>query len=1744
MTFLKIWVGKRERRKHAARHGKWVFDTLTQDSTALLRLVKEVDPRCRRVVHQERAAAWICKLSAEEIVLVSATAAAASAEAAAAAVAAAVHDAVVVRSHSLLSGCISFVGATSKTAPHDDSVENPSALRKATSEEIRRGGKKKSTMKKAKLTAKEKKKKKKEDKRKEDKRKKAKAKAKARAKSEAKAAKEKALLKPLAVGASVVIATDSPRFGFGLVRRGEVGTITHVGTIPTGGAAGDTAMRATEVTVRFPSEGEWRGELGEIAPAPSAASGGRSARPGAADLPVDDAGALGLIVIPHADESSAVVVASCGGALGPLACNVKKGVATAIAAPLDARVGAAPGRWYYEWSLPKGAKKGGVVRVGWANMAAVHVYSAATKEGAPREQMPWPHPDAAAEHDVRQSVADVGATCASWSVEFTDCQSTAVGVAAHHALVKTEAPFAAPSHEQQHWGLKGGSTIGCFLSAVAGDTLSIAYTIDGVECGAVSASIEGWSPMLDGSERWVPAVTMYAKGDVLAGTGGGAFNLGAPRGAPLRHPPPQRFSAVYCALYTDDVASERTSDSLAALLRPRVAHVQLRCAASPGDAFADIVASDAPVERFVAPAQRVIAARLLAETLDARGSARGTPPAVRADTARMATVFRAASGAAEAALAAAAAAATEAAVALDTLCYAAAARLRGEPSAVAATTERVLASSCSGTVVDVPPLDLSAPLGVSAWFKLHEADKPLTVLALPRRALVITVGITQGSYTVSPQGNTVGQIDFALVHHGVRVTSGSVTLTDSAGVDVREWQHIAVVVDGSAALEVAEEAAVATKATDSNTFRATESDAGSVQRADIVACAAGSNETYAVYLNGSAVALKLAPSDAVTHRPLDGLFAGGAARAGARASFPPLSTAKGKKPSAAEMSWMYAVRNPAATVSPFVLAASRAAAGAARTVVIADAASVAASSPGRVMLPIDGTRASSSSSSALHVEGAGGWAEWKLRLPTDVAAATIALHFNAAVASPLTLSIDGVVLDRAVANSTTGSIASPATLMWLEAPCGPFAIRGGEVTLRLEATNACGLFPAIAAIAVHWASDDIIVTERAGASQLCSLVVVGGAASAAKRRVAGVGAGAEGAAAASYIGDDAREVGEIVRAYYTAPRGEVGCAPAAAAGVAYPGTTVASALSAVSPLLREHLVLHHFASAAKLRGPATVKLPARYANGNGDAVPLSACVVVLEPLAIEHLSVAERTTAAARAYADALAWRRMYGAAVGAQFKSYQFIGLYRSRLRRAAALYSETTAARLRGEWHAIGRNIAEAEVVLGGALRALRVAKLRRATMPRVAIADRRRCGGGNGAAATKGEEEASEFVRRVSIETTCSVVPFEMARRWPVVSWGHDDAACSCAPRALRDGVEIYRYASGQRGRARFVGAVPRELFSSEADARAPTLIATDAKYYTAKAPDALTLRIASAADLARDFSLGVRRAEAGVVDEAWEDGAAGASGVDVPERVWLLVAVYCASRRPSFLTQSSSGFALTTITLDVNGLKLPFELWERSEPLEPGSTVCIGGLGYTDARNRRTGAADSGDKNLFCIVRIGRHALARSSEDWGATAAAAEAEDGSATKESDGGDSADEEGEEKALWEVKLDSGWILFDGPSQRVLETEHKVRYSVARRPPARSCMCTQRVLHYRIYGRRRLIRLFDVAHLLPFAHPPLPSFSLSLVLPLPPPPPPPPLSFPLSFPLSDHTRCRARCAADQSISRFVACGTPSTLMR
>ena len=114
-----------------------------------------------------------------------------------------------------------------------------------------------------------------------------------------------------------------------------------------------------------------------------------------------------------------------------------------------------------------------------------------------------------------------------------------------------------------------------------------------------------------------------------------------------------------------------------------------------------------------------------------------------------------------------------------------------------------------------------------------------------------------------------------------------------------------------------------------------------------------------------------------------------------------------------------------------------------------------------------------------------------------------------------------------------------------------------------------------------------------------------------------------------------------------------------------------------------------------------------------------------------------------------------------------------------------------------------------------------------------------------------------------------------------------------------------------------------------------------------------------------------------------------------------------------------------------------MWEKEAPLGSESTIALGGLGWTSSRPRRTGAADTGDKNYFCIVRIGRTPLPRSSEDWSATAAAEKVDEGAATKEEDG----DDETEERAIWEVQLDSGWVSFDDVHQSTLETEHKVSY-------------------------------------------------------------------------------------------------------
>ena len=310
-------------------------------------------------------------------------------------------------------------------------------------------------------------------------------------------------------------------------------------------------------------------------------------------------------------------------------------------------------------------------------------------------------------------------------------------------------------------------------------------------------------------------------------------------------------------------------------------------------------------------------------------------------------------------------------------------------------------------------------------------------------------------------------------------------------------------------------------------------------------------------------------------------------------------------------------------------------------------------------------------------------------------------------------------------------------------------------------------------------------------------------------------------------------------------------------------------------------------------------------------MPLSSCIVVLEPLPMSHLSVAERTTAAARAYADAFAWRRMYGAAVSAMFRSYQVIGLYRSRLRRACSLYACMTATRLQHEQGTVWAKISAAEVALRASLRSLRVAKLRRATMPKIVMVDSSRDDAANwgsdggGAAASKVQTVTPSS--RVSIATSARIVPFEMAQVWPLRGWGHDAISRRCAPRTMEDGVEIYRYAGGTGvKRARFVGDVPLALRSSPTDLRPPTLLATDAKYFNATAADALTLHVAKAEDLARDFSLSVRRT-AGLHGGVEEE----------PERMWLLVAIYTGSRRPkvsgSFLSFFLSFFLLELLLL---------------------------------------------------------------------------------------------------------------------------------------------------------------------------------------------------------------------------------------
>ena len=338
----------------------------------------------------------------------------------------------------------------------------------------------------------------------------------------------------------------------------------------------------------------------------------------------------------------------------------------------------------------------------------------------------------------------------------------------------------------------------------------------------------------------------------------------------------------------------------------------------------------------------------------------------------------------------------------------------------------------------------------------------------------------------------------------------------------------------------------------------------------------------------------------MVHRPLDAIFNGGSALTALSKAFPPTVTGKrGAKRGPAEEEWAYDAKSDTAEVSPFVLAAESAVTGSMRSVLSVDLNDVSGASSNFIQNSEFCTLARSSSAApSVYARGVGGWAEWEIVMPVTVGAVSIAIQYNACVSSPLVLSLNGAVVDRNIATELSGSLSSKSTLMWLAAPCGPFALRSGRTKLRLETKEAGGKFPAIAQIVLHWSDDDSLATERADSSKISSLVVVGGAASLAKRFYARRYAPEEGgAAAAGATGSSVQEVSATVRSYFDAASGDVGCAPASADAVAYPGTAVESSQTALAPLLREHLVLTHFISSAALSGPGTITLPAHYGGG-------------------------------------------------------------------------------------------------------------------------------------------------------------------------------------------------------------------------------------------------------------------------------------------------------------------------------------------------------------------------------------------------------------------------------------------------------------------------------------------------------------------------------------------------------------------
>lgn len=92
----------------------------------------------------------------------------------------------------------------------------------------------------------------------------------------------------------------------------------------------------------------------------------------------------------------------------------------------------------------------------------------------------------------------------------------------------------------------------------------------------------------------------------------------------------------------------------------------------------------------------------------------------------------------------------------------------------------------------------------------------------------------------------------------------------------------------------------------------------------------------------------------------------------------------------------------------------------------------------------------------LFVNGAGGWANYTVSLPEQVADYKILVLMNSEESRPLNLFVNGRLLDDAFARDTTGSFWDTNQMQWFE--YGPFTLGGGITRLRLDTS---GFFPHI-----------------------------------------------------------------------------------------------------------------------------------------------------------------------------------------------------------------------------------------------------------------------------------------------------------------------------------------------------------------------------------------------------------------------------------------------------------------------------------------------------------------------------------------------------------------------------------------------------------------------------------------------------------------------------------------------------------